>query len=83
MNDLIQQELEHRRNVWQTLLNGGGPQLVEPGFLRELGIYGGAQGVWIHKTRTGPLTKDGSGVTVGLLHTGTSYADDLFDDGVM
>lgn len=82
MGDLIQQELEHRRNLWQTLLNGGGPQLVEPGFLRELGIYGGAQGVWIHKTRTGYLTEEGTGVTVGLLHTGTSYADDLFDDGV-
>ena len=35
------------------------------------------------KARTGSLTEDATGVTVGLLHTGTSYADDLSDDGVL
>jgi hypothetical protein len=29
------------------------------------------------------LTSSGTGVAVGLLHTGSSYADDLFDDGVI
>jgi putative restriction endonuclease len=51
--------------------------------LRDLGIYGGAQGVWVDKARTGSLTEDTTGVTVGLLHTGSSYADDLSDDGVL
>jgi putative restriction endonuclease len=51
--------------------------------LRDLGIYGGAQGVWVDKARTGSLTEAATGVTVGLLHTGSSYADDLSDDGVL
>ena len=45
--------------------------------MRELGIYGGAQGIWVDKARTGELTPGGSGVTVSVLHTGQSYADDL------
>jgi putative restriction endonuclease len=56
---------------------------VAPKLLRDLGIYGGAQGVWVDKARTISLTEDGTGVTVGLLHTGASYADDLSDDGVL
>jgi hypothetical protein len=50
---------------------------------RALGIYGGAQGTWVDKTRTASLTSDGNGVTVGLLHTGMHYADDLSDDGLI
>jgi putative restriction endonuclease len=79
----IRQELEHRRGMWASLLDAGGPEGVAPGMLRDLGIYGGAQGVWVDKARTGSLTEDGTGVTVGLLHTGSSYADDLSDDGVL
>lgn len=79
----IQQEAEHRKGMWDALLDAGGPKGVAPGVLRDLGIYGGAQGVWVDKARTGSLTKDGTGATVGLLHTGSSYADDLSDDGVL
>jgi putative restriction endonuclease len=56
---------------------------VPPVVLRELGIYGGAQGIWIDKKRTELLTDDGYGVTVSVLHTGSSYADDLSSDGVL
>ncbi len=77
------QELEHRRGMWESLKGAGGPDGVTPGVLRDLGIYGGAQGVWVDKARTASLTEDGTGVTVGLLHTGSSYADDLSDDGVL
>jgi len=79
----VRQELEHRRGMWASLLDAGGPDGVAPGVLRDLGIYGGAQGVWVDKARTGSLTGDGTGVTVGLLHTGSSYPDDLSDDGVL
>jgi hypothetical protein len=51
--------------------------------LRELGIYGGAQGIWVDKTRTGRFTKDGEGITVAVLHTGSSYADDLAEDCII
>ena len=46
-------------------------------------IYGGASGVWVDKVRTGPISEDGSGVAVGLLHTGTSYSDDLSALGII
>jgi hypothetical protein len=77
------QEVDRRRGMCETLLHAGGPKGVAPGVLRDLGIYGGAQGVWVDKARTGSLTEDATGVTVGLLHTGSSYADDLSDDGVI
>ncbi len=54
-----------------------------PRDLRELKVYGGAQGIWVDKARTGSLTDGGTGVTVGLLHTGSSYADELSDNEVL
>lgn len=79
----VQQELAHRKGMWESLLTQGGPTDVVPSTLRALGVYGGAQGVWVDKARTGKLTADGNGVTVGLLHTGSHYVDDLSDDGVL
>lgn len=76
-------ELQLRKSMWDALLERGGPREVSSGVLREFGIYGGAQGVWVDKARTKSLTDDGTGVTVGLLHTGVAYADDLSEDGVL
>jgi putative restriction endonuclease len=69
--------------MWNSLLTAGGPKLAQPTLLRELGIYGGGQGIWVNKQRTGTLTESGTGVTVGVLHTGRTYADDLSTDGVL
>lgn len=79
----VRQEAEYRKRMWVSLLKAGGPKGVSPAILRDLGIYGGAQGVWVDKVRTGGFTVEGTGVTVGLLHTGSSYADDLSEDGVL
>jgi len=54
-----------------------------PPRLRELGIYGGAQGIWVDKVRTSALPGQPSGVTVSLLHTGSSYPDDLSETGLL
>jgi putative restriction endonuclease len=83
MTERIAQELEHRWQLWRTLLATGGPTGMSPQRLRALGMYGGAQGVWVDKARTALLTANGDGVTVGVLHTGTAYADDLSVDGVL
>ncbi len=83
MTDPIAHELAYRWKTWEQLLAEGGPIGVSPGRLRVLGIYGGAQGIWVDKRRTAQLTPDGIGVTVGVLHTGTTYADDLSADGVL
>lgn len=69
--------------MWHELLEGGGPRGVKPPVLRKLGIYGGAQGIWVDKERTASITDDGSGITVGLLHTGVHYDDDLTETGVL
>jgi hypothetical protein len=81
--DLIAQERENRLNLWRELTGADGAQNVEPKRLRDLRIYGGAQGIWVDKVRTQQLTPDGTGICVGLLHTGTSYSDDLSGDGVL
>jgi hypothetical protein len=78
-----EEERGRREVMWRRLLDAGGPAHVTPPLLREIGIYGGAQGVWVDKVRTGAVTPGGGGVTVGVLHTGRSYADDLADDCII
>ena len=79
----IAEELERRLSAWRELLRQGGPKAVEARALRDLGIYGGAQGIWVDKARTGSLADNGSGVTVAVLHTGSSYQDDLATDCIL
>jgi len=67
-------ERERRLGLWDTV-KGSGLGAISARYLRDLGVYGGAQGIWVDKTRTGNLAPDG--VTVGLLHTGRHYPDDL------
>jgi putative restriction endonuclease len=71
-----------RFEAWQILLSEGSDD-VPPGRVRELGLYGGAQGIWVDKARTGDLTPDGMGLAVSVLHTGRSYADDLSEDSLL
>jgi hypothetical protein len=83
MDDAVRTELTRRQWMWDALLAQGGPQAVPAAVLRELGIYGGAQGVWVDKDRTAVRTADGTGVSLGLLHTGQHYPDDLSADGIL
>ncbi len=77
-----QSEYERRRALWSELERHDMTAL-EPRVLRDLRVYGGAQGIWVDKTTTGDLTEDGHGVAVSILHTGRHYPDDLTDDGVI
>jgi hypothetical protein len=74
---MIEQERQRRKEMWDSLIASGGPRAVSPQLLHELGIYGGASGIWIDKNRTGQVAHDGLGVAIGLLHTGEYYPDDL------
>lgn len=76
-------ERERRLALWSELQQRGGPDGVAPGLIKELQIHRGQQGVFRDQTTTAPLTPDGHGIAVGLLHTGSSYADDLFEDGLI
>ena len=73
---IIRQEVADRKAMWNHLLERGGPKEISPAILRALGIYGGAQGIWVDKARTSTLTEDGYGITMSLSHSGKSYPDD-------
>ena len=65
-NEAIVKERAHRAEAWADLVRRGGPLSVPPKLLRELNIYGCAQGIWVDKTRTRSLTPEGTGITVGI-----------------
>jgi putative restriction endonuclease len=75
-------ERAHREAMWAELLAQGGPRGVSPTLVRRLGAYRGARGVWVDTQRT-RIVDGATGITVGLLHTGKHYADDLSADGVL
>jgi hypothetical protein len=79
----VEAEVQRRQVLWNSLLANGGPTAVLPGLLRELGIYGGAQGVWVNKSITGQASPNGAGIAVGVLHNGSSYDDDLSEDCII
>lgn len=81
--EAIQTERDRRLGLWHELGRRGGPDRVEPSLVRELRLHRGQQGVFRDQELTASLTPSGTGIAVGLLHTGSSYADDLFDDGVV
>lgn len=78
---LIDKELAYRLDTLSKARSLPSWPLLTPGEVRNLGIYGGAQGVWVDKSRTQKLAQDG--VAVGLLHTGKHYDDDIDDTGVL
>ena len=41
------QELDDRLELFGSLPEGGSSKTAEPNLLRDLGIYGGASGIWI------------------------------------
>ena len=77
----IEQERTRRSNAWSSLIDRGGPIDVKPRLIRDLGMYGGYQRFFVDLKQTGHLGS--SGATVGILHTGRYYPDDLLDDGII
>jgi len=82
-SEAVRGEAAYRQSLWEELLARGGPRGVSPTLLWDLAVYRGQHGVFRDKDRTAPLTVDGNGITLSLLHTGTVYADDLSEDGVI
>jgi hypothetical protein len=78
----VLEELETRLRMYAELIAREGPASVSPATLRELGIYGGASGVWDDVARTRGIGGADS-VTVGVLHTGRHYPDDLSDAALL
>jgi len=75
--DIVADERGYRLELWSRLKKEGYIRGVLPEVLRNIGIYSGAQGIWVDKKRTERLTQYGHGVTMSLLHKGDRYPDDL------
>ncbi|MBB4931273.1 hypothetical protein F4561_002093 [Lipingzhangella halophila] len=77
----LEEEFAWRIAVWEHLkATHDDLRKVEPTALRAFGAYGGAQGVWVDTQRTSKF--HGEGVTVGILHPGVDYPDEVSDEGV-
>ena len=72
----MEQELKRRKQMFNQLIEAS-HGLPTPSLIRELGMYGGAQGIYRDSKNTSGLTEDGAGVTVSILHTGRHYDDDM------
>src|SRR5215475_4235706 len=59
------------------------PSDVSASVLNDLKIFYGGRGVWVDKVTTAGVGGSTNGVTVGLLHTGSAYADDLSEDSAI
>jgi hypothetical protein len=81
MVDVIS-ERDRRLSLWHSISNED-LENIAPNQLRNIGIYGGAQGIWVDKTHTASPEIGPDGATVAILHTGRHYPDDLSDDGVI
>lgn len=78
---VVENELIRRLDQWEAAQRSSNWPLLTAGEVRDLGIYGGASGVWVNKERTASVAQDG--VAVGLLHTGRHYDDDIDETGVL
>ncbi len=80
--DLVAAERRRRLMLWGEI-EADASAGIKPKQLTDLRIYGGAQGIWVDKKQTARVSTEGHGVTVGLLHAGQHYPDDLSDDGMI
>lgn len=76
-------ERQRRAEMWAELQRLGDVNAMPPSVIRGCHAYGGASGTWADVDKTRGLTTDGYGVTVSVLHTGTSYPDDLSEDSLI
>ncbi|KOT90905.1 hypothetical protein ADK70_17365 [Streptomyces rimosus subsp. pseudoverticillatus] len=74
-------ERSWRLAVWKHFQASGNVEELSPHTVRDFGAYGGAQGIWVDSKRTSVLRQ--GGVTVGVLHTGEHYPDDLGEHSVL
>lgn len=78
----VKDELVRRLNLWRELKTRGGPDGISPQLIKQLRIHRGQQGVFRETVVTSLVSGNPAGVTVGVLHTGQTYADDLSEEGV-
>jgi putative restriction endonuclease len=78
----VAEERARRMSLWSDL-ESQKSRVYTPALLNDLRIFYGGRGIWVHQEKTKGVGASANGITVGLLHTGSTYADDLHDDGVI
>jgi len=79
---LIIKEIERRQQLFNAISYVDIAIDVKPSKLRDLGIYGGAAGVWVNSDVTRGVVSPSSGVAVSILHTGKNYSDNMSSKGI-
>lgn len=78
----IESEVQRRRDMWEALQTStGGSRIAPTSTVNQLRIFLGGRGVWYDSEMTRPYVVPG--VTVGVLHTGQHYADELTPEGIV
>lgn len=77
----VEGERAWRLAVWSHLQLTENLSQVPPGVLRAFGVYGGGQGIWMDKKRTEAVRE--GGITMGVLHTGAHYPDEISDNDLI
>ena len=78
----IEKEVQRRRALWTSLKSRfDPPDSVPPTVLNELRIFRGQAGIWVDVIETRDREST-TGITVGLLHKGGRYPDELRSDGL-
>ncbi len=83
LDESLYAERARRAEMWSQLLRAGGPTGVSAKILNDLKIFYGGRGIWVDQANTKNIAGRRVGVTVGVLHSGSAYDDDLFDDGAL
>lgn len=71
-----------RSSAWHALLSSHPTADAPAATIRELGLYNGYRGVWVDKKRTASAWSP-NGITIGVRHDGSSYADRLSQTGLI
>ena len=73
-------EARRRWDAWNRLGCPDPGAEVKPGDLRRVGLYGGAQGIWVDKQKT-VSDSFSDGIAVSVLHTDSAYPDEISEGG--
>lgn len=69
----VEEERQRRLSIFEKLPGDGISKVVDTAVVSKLKIYRGGSGIWYDKASTGSLVPESPGVTVSVLHTGSSY----------
>lgn len=78
----VSEQRSWRERAWRTLVTAYPDAIAPPAAIRALGLYAGYRGVWVDKANTASDATP-SGITIGVRHDGSSYADRLSATGLI